>query len=739
MASQYLNIPVPTPTQNPVPSADIRDHVFGGAKIDEFVTSLVNRYIDRFGNEHLTISGIENLFMDLMNRFEVDVISAILSTGIITLDSFQKGVMLPNNEITLINQVLRDERNGLYYRWNGQLPKQVFAGSTPESTGGISENAWLLFGNDELTTSAMLLDLPFGEVSYFSPGMKSSSVLYNKSTNETLIAFSEIELPYNIISYNRNDTLGYDVLTDKGVVEFITRDVYSLRHGAYGNDSPDIYIEGWLDKGLGDATKAFQQAINYARKFNTMIRSRAGNFVISERLFFGPRTESDLNTPLGFPVNVCLGFAGDTIESTIISPAPALNGDVVFDMTGLRNKYLSNFKIETTQERCPAIGVLTARFDRPTVGSLSNNDWGEFSNIDLGKWFSVTAYLAASTEEIKVLNCKFRTDHNDAIASYVSTSDLKAIVPGILEARETSLKFTSGIKSNLHQTHIGCDYYLGSVNPTFSKRGMIYIYGSQMVSIQNPFFNNNATNHDAVVVDKPASEAFVYGIHVSSANYHQTVKSGMRLLAANTSCSLTNSNRTHSFVEGALVIEAYTNGFFSNYLDGDLIINGELVNSNILSASNMKWDESKGIINSNIGIRLNVTTSNKENRVATNSFNMMLEGYGSYHVMGYYAAPKLASGVLSHVGRAGANAIHGITDFTSFNGSLLKSEHSAVSPDIGFNHFSATENNSEVLRIRKGGIISLDGNLSALHMKDSSGRTRKLVFNSDGSVTCTLV
>lgn len=575
-------------------------------------------------------------------------------------------------------------------------------------------------------------------VGKFSVGGKNTTSLFDSFGIEH-IPFGDLSAPYVISSLTKNDHLGYDAVTEQGVIEFVTRDVYSLRHGAFGNSAPDIYIEGWLDKSLGDATKAFKLAISYARKFNTVIRSRAGKFTLSERIFFGPLAEADLNTSLGFPTNVCLGYIGDNVESTIISPSERINGDVVFDMTGLRNKYLRDFKMETTKEKCPAIGILTARFDRPGVSSISNNDWGEFSNLDLGKWFSLAPYLAASTEELKVMNCKFRTDHDNSIASFISTSDLKAIVPNITEAKETSLKFTVGIRSNLHQTHIGCDYYLGSVNPTFSKRGMIYIYGSQMVSIQNPFFNNNETNHDAVVVDKPPAESFVYGIHVSNANYHQTVKSGMRLLAANTSCSLTNSNRTTSFVDGALVVEAYTNGFYSNYLDGDLIVGGELVNANILSVSNMKWDESKGIINSNIGVRQAITTSNKENRVATNSFNLMLEGYGSYHVMGHYAAPKLASGVLSHVGRAGANAIHGITDFPSFNGALLKSEHSSVSPDIGFNHLSATENNSEVLRIRKGGIISLDGNLSTLHMKDTLGRLRRLVFNADGSVTCALV
>lgn len=44
------------------------------------------------------------------------------------------------------NQVLRLEATGEYYRWDGLLPKNVPASSTPESTGGIGPGAWLSVG-----------------------------------------------------------------------------------------------------------------------------------------------------------------------------------------------------------------------------------------------------------------------------------------------------------------------------------------------------------------------------------------------------------------------------------------------------------------------------------------------------------------------------------------------------------------------------------------------------------------
>ncbi|MER1959699.1 hypothetical protein KC821_01130, partial [Proteus vulgaris] len=122
------------PTQNPVPSEAAKDLKFNSGKIDEFVTSMKNKYIDRFGQEHFTIEGLRWVAQQAISQF-----------GYITLDSFQKGA-----EITLPNQVLRDEVTGEYYRWDGDLPKSVPIDSTPDSSGGVGVNAWLSVGSASL-------------------------------------------------------------------------------------------------------------------------------------------------------------------------------------------------------------------------------------------------------------------------------------------------------------------------------------------------------------------------------------------------------------------------------------------------------------------------------------------------------------------------------------------------------------------------------------------------------------
>ncbi|MBQ0684660.1 hypothetical protein J7315_01000 [Providencia rettgeri] len=143
------------PTQKPVPSSDIKDLFFNSGLLDIWATSLEPKYIDRFGNCHLTAAGMEWLFKELVEKFKVDMNTAIVAAGYITIDSFQQGADLPNNELTQRNHILRDETTGEYYRWDGDLPKQVPAGSTPQSTGGVGKGAWVSVGDASLRSDLL--------------------------------------------------------------------------------------------------------------------------------------------------------------------------------------------------------------------------------------------------------------------------------------------------------------------------------------------------------------------------------------------------------------------------------------------------------------------------------------------------------------------------------------------------------------------------------------------------------
>ena len=125
-----------TPTNKPIPSEDLRDLKFNAGKIDEVVSGDNHYYTDRFGVRRWTIAGFQHTAEE-----------AIRNYGYITMDSFEDGATL-----TLPNQTLRYEANGEYYRWDGEFPKAVSSGSTPETAGGIGLGAWVSVGDASIRT-----------------------------------------------------------------------------------------------------------------------------------------------------------------------------------------------------------------------------------------------------------------------------------------------------------------------------------------------------------------------------------------------------------------------------------------------------------------------------------------------------------------------------------------------------------------------------------------------------------
>ncbi|MDQ5185018.1 hypothetical protein RCE24_28760 [Klebsiella variicola subsp. variicola] len=105
-------VPLPTPTQVPVPSTDIRNTVFAGAKLDEEVTGTGEFYTDRLGAKRLTNTGRNNQFdaaqLDRANRFE----QFLLSSGYVFLGDYEDGPF----QFSARNQYIR--YNNQYYRLN---------------------------------------------------------------------------------------------------------------------------------------------------------------------------------------------------------------------------------------------------------------------------------------------------------------------------------------------------------------------------------------------------------------------------------------------------------------------------------------------------------------------------------------------------------------------------------------------------------------------------------------------
>lgn len=85
-----------------------------------------------------TLSFYLNLFDTVAADGASQLAQAAINQGFITIDSFELGAT-----ITQRNEALRHAVDGKLYRWAGDMPKVVPASSTPTSSGGMGDNAWL--------------------------------------------------------------------------------------------------------------------------------------------------------------------------------------------------------------------------------------------------------------------------------------------------------------------------------------------------------------------------------------------------------------------------------------------------------------------------------------------------------------------------------------------------------------------------------------------------------------------
>lgn len=202
------------PTNLPVPSESPRDLKFNAGKIDEFATSDSHDYVDRFGNKHRTIEGIN-----------YDANQAMLNYGYITKKSFEIGATLDTP-----NTILQWESNGEYYRWDGDWsqPKVVPAGSTPESTGGIGEGKWVSVGDAALRT-----ELNNGKYRSDALAVKYvPGVVINDTTNNRSAVYGysgKIYVPKGV-QFRCNFLPGDDVTKFIGEGKILTRDPWGNEH-----------------------------------------------------------------------------------------------------------------------------------------------------------------------------------------------------------------------------------------------------------------------------------------------------------------------------------------------------------------------------------------------------------------------------------------------------------------------------------------------------------------------------
>lgn len=166
-------------TGNPLGSSAAKDLYDNAQNFDHLSNDRINeKWADRFGVERLTWYGMEKL-----NE------NAIAGYGWILTDSFQGGALL-----TEPNQALRwklPDGNGEYYRWDGDFPKSVPAGSTPDTAGGVGIGAWVSIADAALRSELQsgdgsLVNTRYGTLDEYVEN--TPSLLATKYMDETEMA-----------------------------------------------------------------------------------------------------------------------------------------------------------------------------------------------------------------------------------------------------------------------------------------------------------------------------------------------------------------------------------------------------------------------------------------------------------------------------------------------------------------------------------------------------------------------
>ena len=123
-------VPLPTPTQVPVPSTDIRNAVFAGAKLDEEVTGSGEYYTDRLGVNRLTNTGRNNQFNTAQQERESRFNEFIQNSGYEVIGDYTAGPLT----LTEYNQLIR---------YNNELYKLTAATDIPFTTTGNTDETWI--------------------------------------------------------------------------------------------------------------------------------------------------------------------------------------------------------------------------------------------------------------------------------------------------------------------------------------------------------------------------------------------------------------------------------------------------------------------------------------------------------------------------------------------------------------------------------------------------------------------
>lgn len=209
-------VPLPTPTDNPVPSTDIRDAVYAGAMLDKVVTSTEPTYIDRLGGEHYTVDGMKAEGDKVVEETRQNLIP--LSKQYVDLASAQADIAnIPVNSFTYVRDQSGDALALEYQNVEGTLTatgrKMPSQQSVDDVYAFIADNDILSPGRNiynyrtaldgkYLNESGIVTDNPDYILSDYMPVAANS----NYATNYNLRFVHCFDANKNLLSYQEFQT-----------------------------------------------------------------------------------------------------------------------------------------------------------------------------------------------------------------------------------------------------------------------------------------------------------------------------------------------------------------------------------------------------------------------------------------------------------------------------------------------------------------------------------------------------
>lgn len=304
--------------------------------------------------------------------------------GYITRRSFEKGF-----NVTTWNEVLLWEEEGDYYRWDGALPKNVPAGSTPETSGGIGLGAWVSVGDASLRSN-------------LADNNGSSLVGHQSTVNGETTVSSELKFladsDSTIISdasrvfYSLNALKSSPYATNGKTVTLITdgRTVtYDVTSSILGNANVDKIL---LDNGLYAVMRSSVQNSNFSRVGSTAVigNVRFGDLQYEKRGHYA-RLLNDLNIyrqPLSAtptyvdPINgndvTGTGVSWDTAYKTL-SKALTGGNNTIYVRGNCILPYEANLSSYTVASNWNIIAV-----GGPVIsGCVEQGSWGEANGLNV--------------------------------------------------------------------------------------------------------------------------------------------------------------------------------------------------------------------------------------------------------------------------------------------------------------------------------------------------------------------